>query len=64
VGGRRRKLDLVVLVEGDPALINPYGAILVNPERHQGLNADGAHAPRRPHVTGWAGPYGCLQGRR
>jgi tungstate transport system substrate-binding protein len=38
----RGKLDLVVLVEGDPALINPYGAILVNPERHEGLNADGA----------------------
>ena len=28
------KLDLEVLVEGDPVLRNPYGAILVNPERH------------------------------
>jgi tungstate transport system substrate-binding protein len=28
------KIDLRVLVEGDPALRNPYGAMLVNPEKH------------------------------
>jgi len=36
------KIDLVVLVEGDEALHNPYGAILVNPEKHEGLNVEGA----------------------
>ena len=36
------RVDLVVLVEGDPALRNPYGAMLVNPERHPHVNADGA----------------------
>lgn len=38
------RLDLVVLVEGDPRLTNPYGAIRVNPERHEGLNVEGAEA--------------------
>jgi len=35
----RRKLDLEVLVEGDPMLRNPYGAILVNPARHPDVHA-------------------------
>ena len=30
----RGKLDLVLLVEGDPHLFNPYGVIAVNPVRH------------------------------
>ena len=30
----RGKLDLLVLVEGDPRLFNPYGVIAVNPARH------------------------------
>lgn len=30
----REKLDLVVMVEGDPRLFNPYSVIAVNPERH------------------------------
>lgn len=34
-----RKVDLEVLVEGDPALRNPYGVILVNPERHPHVEA-------------------------
>jgi tungstate transport system substrate-binding protein len=38
----RKRLDLVVLVEGDPALQNPYGVLLVNPARVQGVAADGA----------------------
>lgn len=37
-----RKVDLEVLVEGDPALRNPYGVIRVNPERHPHVNAEGA----------------------
>ncbi|MHC4959153.1 MAG: ABC transporter substrate-binding protein [Planctomycetota bacterium] len=36
------RLDLDVLVEGDPALRNPYGVILVNPDRHDHVNAAGA----------------------
>jgi tungstate transport system substrate-binding protein len=37
-----KKVDLQVLVEGDPALRNPYGAILVNPAKHPHVNADAA----------------------
>ncbi|MDJ0789604.1 MAG: extracellular solute-binding protein [Myxococcota bacterium] len=38
------KGDLGVLVEGDEALFNPYGIILVNPERHAHVKADEAQA--------------------
>jgi tungstate transport system substrate-binding protein len=38
----RGKLDIEVVVEGDPALRNPYGVILVNPARHPHVNAGGA----------------------
>lgn len=31
-------LDLVVLVEGDPVLFNPYGVIAVNPEKNPEIN--------------------------
>ncbi|MGJ3239092.1 MAG: substrate-binding domain-containing protein [Anaerolineae bacterium] len=37
-------LQLVVLVEGDARLANPYGVIPVNPERHPDINAEGAQA--------------------
>ena len=40
----RSRLDLDILVEGDPALHNPYHAILMNPERIPWLNADRAWA--------------------
>ena len=30
----KEKLDLTILVEGDPQLFNPYGVIAVNPELH------------------------------
>jgi tungstate transport system substrate-binding protein len=33
------QLDLRILVEGDPRLYNPYGVILVNPERHPHVKA-------------------------
>jgi len=33
-------LDLVVLVEGDPKLFNPYGVITVNPEKNPAIQAD------------------------
>ncbi len=32
--------DLVVAVEGDPVLFNPYGVIVVNPEKCTNVNAD------------------------
>ena len=40
----RKKISLEVLVEGDPALKNPYGAILTNPAKHTGLHTAGAKA--------------------
>jgi hypothetical protein len=33
-------LDLVILVEGDPVLFNPYGVIAVNPEKGSHIKAD------------------------
>ena len=35
-------LDLVVLLEGDARLLNPYGIIAVNPELHEGIEAEAA----------------------
>ncbi len=40
----KQKLALEVLVEGDPALFNQYGVMAVNPEKHKGVNFDGAMA--------------------
>lgn len=40
----KSRLDLAVLVQGDPALANPYGIIAVNPARHPHVNAAGARA--------------------
>lgn len=37
-----KQIDLVVLVEGDPGLRNPYGAILVNPEKHPHVKFEAA----------------------
>jgi len=36
------KLDLSVLVEGDPVLFNQYGVMAVNPEKHPAVNYEGA----------------------
>ncbi|RKX86244.1 MAG: tungsten ABC transporter substrate-binding protein [Spirochaetes bacterium] len=38
----RDKIDLAVLVEGDPKLFNPYGVIAVNPAIHDGINYEDA----------------------
>lgn len=38
------RLDLHILVQGDLALRNPYGAMLVNPSHHPHANAKGARA--------------------
>ncbi len=36
------KLDLIIVVEGDPTLFNPYGIIAVNPAKHPEINYMGA----------------------
>ncbi len=38
------KIDLVLLVEGDPILFNQYGVMSVNPEKHENVNYEGAQA--------------------
>lgn len=38
------KLDLELLLEGDPRLFNPYQVILINPKRYSDLNYQGAKA--------------------
>jgi tungstate transport system substrate-binding protein len=36
--------DLAIVFEGDPALFNPYGVILVNPEKHASVKAEAGQA--------------------
>lgn len=38
----RKRIDLVVLVDGDPILLNPYGVMLVNPARNPGVRTGDA----------------------
>ncbi|MBC7514588.1 MAG: substrate-binding domain-containing protein [Herminiimonas sp.] len=38
----RAKTGLVIAVEGDPKMFNPYGIIAVNPAKHPGVNFKGA----------------------
>ena len=38
------KGPLVALLEGDPALFNPYGVLMVNPARHPHVKAAAARA--------------------
>lgn len=38
----KNKADHEILVEGDPALFNQYGIILINPEKHPNVNVDAA----------------------
>lgn len=40
--GRNQGLDLVILVEGDPQLFNPYGIIPINPKKHPHVEFSGA----------------------
>ncbi len=40
-------LELVILSEGDPTLLNVYHVITVNPEKWPTVNADGATGLRR-----------------
>ncbi|MFH1916136.1 MAG: substrate-binding domain-containing protein [Nanoarchaeota archaeon] len=39
---QKDSLGLVVLVQGDDLLLNPYGVIRVNPELHKNVNSDAA----------------------
>jgi tungstate transport system substrate-binding protein len=38
------RLELRIVVEGDPRMLNPYGVIAVNPARHPGVNFRAAQA--------------------
>ncbi len=38
------KIDLEILVEGDPRLFNQYGVIPVNPDKNENINSEGANA--------------------
>ncbi len=49
-------LDLAIVSEGSPALINVYHVIVVNPERHPEVNAAGARA--------WAAFVTGVEGQR
>lgn len=40
----KNRLDLEILVVGDPLLLNPYGVILVNSERHSHVKAEAGQA--------------------
>ena len=41
---QRANLDLALHVEGDAQLFNVYHVIIVNPEKHSGVNVEGARA--------------------
>ena len=36
-------MELMIICEGDPLLFNQYGIIAVNPEKHPGVNIEGAN---------------------
>ena len=40
----RQNIELDILLEGDPPLLNPYHVITVNPDLHANVNYDGAMA--------------------
>jgi tungstate transport system substrate-binding protein len=39
---QRQGLDLVILSEGDPLLVNPYSVIVVNPAKHPHVRREAA----------------------
>lgn len=41
---QRDNIELKLLLEGDPLLMNPYHVIVVNPDRHPNVNYRAAHA--------------------
>ncbi len=40
----RNRGDMKIVIEGDPPLFNPYGVILVNPEKHPHVKAEAGQA--------------------
>lgn len=41
-GAYQARTGLAILVEGDKRMFNPYGVIAVNPDKHKGINYQGA----------------------
>ena len=41
---QKENLDLIIILEGDPPLLNPYHVITVNPEKYTNINYEGALA--------------------
>ncbi|MDP1778906.1 MAG: substrate-binding domain-containing protein, partial [Anaerolineales bacterium] len=41
---QQENLDLLILLEGDPPLLNPYHVITINPQKWPNINYDGALA--------------------
>lgn len=41
---QQENLDLVLILEGDPPLLNPYHVLTVNPEKYPNINYEGALA--------------------
>lgn len=41
-GAYKARTGLAILVEGDKRMFNPYGIIAVNPDKHKGVNYQGA----------------------
>lgn len=60
---RREDLGLPLLFEHDPVLFNVYHVIVVNPDRHRGVNAAGARAfsefVRSPAVQNFIRTFGA-----
>jgi tungstate transport system substrate-binding protein len=59
---QQANLELAVAFEGDPALLNVYHVIVVNPERHANVNAAAARAfaafITRPDIQAFIGRFG------
>ena len=62
---QRKRLDLVPLVEGDPALLNRYAVILLDPEKYPHLNHEAARRfadfLRRADVQKTIGEFGVAE---
>jgi tungstate transport system substrate-binding protein len=62
---QRKKLELVVLVEGDPLLLNRYAVIQLNPEKYPHLNHAAARRfaefLRRADVQKLIGEFGVAE---
>jgi len=58
----RKQLDLTVLHEGDPKLINQYSVLVVNPDKHPHLNTVAARQfaewLRKPETEQFIGAFG------